>query len=362
MDERQSPLEALALSDRSFWSGRSVLVTGHTGFKGAWLALWLERLGARVTGFALPPECSEGAFHSFEPWQSLDSRLGDLREAGVVEQVMMDSRPEFVFHLGAQSLVRRGWIDPLYTYEVNVLGTASVLEAAGRCGNVTAIIIATSDKVYANENATRPFAEDSPLGGSDPYSASKAAAEFVVNAWRNGSSKIPVATVRAGNVIGGGDVAEDRLLPDAWRAIRAGVALRLRNPLSTRPWQFVIEPLLGYLRLAKFLTDHSDSYPHSLNFGPPPSACWPVARVAEAAFSRWGGGRWVDGYERDGAPEAPALRLDADLADKVLQWRTRLDPDTAIRWTVDWWRAAEDGASLRSLASRQIDDYVGLLT
>lgn len=353
-------MEGLAVRDPSFWSERRVLVTGHTGFKGAWLSLWLEILGAAVVGLSLPPESPEGAFRCLEPWDGLDSHIADLRDPVSVEQVMATAKPEVVFHLGAQSLVRRGWADPIGTYAVNVLGTAHLLEAVRRVPSVKAVVVATSDKVYAHLGAGAPFREDSPLGGEDPYSASKAAAEHVVSAWRAGKRGVPVATVRAGNVIGGGDIAEDRLLPDAWRALRAGQDLILRNPDATRPWQFVLEPLAGYLRLAQRLVEEPAAYPPAVNFGPPPSSCWPVSRVADVVVAAWGSGRWMYCHQTGAPPEAPSLRLDAGLADRALGWRSRLELTTAIGWTVEWWRKSATEAPLRPLATTQIEAYEGL--
>ena len=228
-------MEGVEVTDRSFWAGRRVLVTGHTGFKGAWLSLWLERLGAQVTGLALPPESPDGAFSVFTPWPSLESHLADLRDADAVEGVIEATAPEVVFHLAAQSLVGRGWAHPADTYAVNVVGTAHLLEAVSRVRSVQAVVVVTSDKVYANNGTGGPFREDSPLGGADPYSASKAATEHVVTAWRAGNPEVPIATVRAGNVIGGGDVADDRLLPDAWRALLAAKDFVVRHPDATRP-------------------------------------------------------------------------------------------------------------------------------
>lgn len=350
-------MEGLGVTDRSFWAGRRVLVTGHTGFKGAWLSLWLERLGAHVSGLALPPESPDGAFSAFAPWLSLDSHIADLRDAEMVERVIEATAPEIVFHLAAQSLVRRGWAHPADTYAVNVVGTAHLLEAISRVGSVQAVVVASSDKVYANNGTGGPFREDSPLGGADPYSASKAATEHVVTAWRAGHPEVSVATVRAGNVIGGGDVAEDRLLPDTWRALLAGKDLVVRHPDATRPWQFVLDPLAGYLLVAESLAGNEANCPQAVNFGPAQSACWPVARLVGAVLDAWGEGRWVDDSDSAGPSEALSLSLDATLAAQTFGWRPRLDIATAISWTVEWWRAAASGSALRVLGSDQITGY-----
>jgi len=354
-------VEGVALTDRSFWAGRRVLVTGHTGFKGAWLSLWLERLGAQVTGLALPPESPDGSFTAFAPWPNIDSHIADLRDADAVERVIAATSPEVVFHLAAQSLVRRGWARPAETYAVNVVGTSHLLEAVSRVGSVQGVVVVTSDKVYANKGNGGSFREDSPLGGADPYSASKAATEHVVSAWRAGNPQVPIATVRAGNVIGGGDVAEDRLLPDTWRALSAGKDLVVRHPDATRPWQFVLEPLAGYLLVAQSLVGNTANFPPSVNFGPAPSACWPVAQLAQAVLDTWGTGRWVDDRDPAAPHEAPDLSIDATLATQALGWRPRLDVATAIRWTVEWWREAASGSALRPLAIDQITAYEKLL-
>lgn len=345
--------------DRSFWRDRRVLVTGHTGFKGAWLALWLERAGARVTGFALPPEHPSGAFAALGPWPDLDHVEGDLRDAAAVSAVVDRSAPEVVFHLGAQALVRRGYDDPVGTYETNVIGTANVLRAIQAAPSVRAVIVVTSDKVYANDGAVRAFVEDDPLGHTDPYSNSKACTELLVAAWRASyldGLGIAAGTARAGNVIGGGDVADDRIVPDAVRAITGAVPLHVRNPAAIRPWQHVLEPLSGYVRFAEAIASEPGSVPAALNFGPEDEACRPVRELVDAMFSLWGAGRW----EHDATPqpaEAAVLRLDSSRARSALGWRPRLSLDEALAWTVEWYRAQSEGAEMREVTVQQIESY-----
>ena len=350
--------------DASFWRGRRVLVTGHSGFKGSWLALWLEHLGAEVSGLGLVPEHEHGAYVSLAPQSTLRPYWVDVRDAEAVRSVVEDVDPEVIFHLAAQALVRRGLADPVGTFATNVLGTAHVLEAAaGVAPALRALVVVTSDKVYRNRGEGRPFTEDDELGGADPYSASKAAAEVVVASWRQSlvdTEKCGLATARAGNVIGGGDTGEDRLLVDAWDALRNDHPLRLRCPDAVRPWQFVLEPLAGYLLLAQRLDQDPVSAPSALNFGPPATGALAVRDLAARVFACWGAGRWEQAVESP-LVESTVLRLDAERARQTLGWQPRLDLDTAVEWTVDWWRAAQSGRSLRELALHQIADYEALL-
>ena len=347
-----------------FWSGRRVLVTGSTGFKGAWLSLWLQQLGARVTGLALVPEHPEGAFRSMAPWDGLAQHIVDVRNAEGVATVIGAEQPEVVFHLAAQALVARGYADPAGTYAVNVGGTVNVLEAARRSGGVTAVVVVTTDKVYRNRGTGRAFIEDDPLGGDDPYADSKACAEMAVAGWRRcfgEASGTAVATARAGNVVGGGDRAADRLVPDAVRALAAGQPVALRHPDARRPWQFVLEPLQGYLLLAERLMIQGASERwQSVNFGPPESLMVPVADLISVLCDRWGGGRWISGAAEIG-PEMDSLRLDSSLAHDVLGWRPCLDLEEGLRWTVEWHRAQLAGEDMRSLSVQQIARYAGLL-
>jgi CDP-glucose 4,6-dehydratase len=342
--------------NRAFWGGRRVLLTGFTGFKGAWLALWLERLGANVIGLALPPESADGAFASMGPWPALGGHHVDLRDAEAVERVVQEADADVVFHLGAQALVRRAWANPGATYAINVVGTSNLLEAIARSRTPAAIVVVTSDKVYMNGDGLPPFSEGCPLGGADPYSASKASTEHVVASWRHGHPRTRVATARAGNVIGGGDIAEDRLLPDVWRALGRDQAVRLRHPVSTRPWQFVLEPLAGYLALAERLATTTTRCPPAVNFGPHPDDCRPVGEVVDTVLRLWGMGSWVcDAGSHP--PETSRLTLDSALAGELLDWRPRLRLDEAVTWTIDWWRAARDGSNLRELATAQVAEY-----
>jgi CDP-glucose 4,6-dehydratase len=347
-------VEGLGVSD--FWSGRHVLVTGHTGFKGAWLTLWLQARGALVTGLALPPEQDDAAFGAMAPWGDLEDRRVDLRDAAAVAACVREAAPEVVFHLGAQALVRRGWLDPGATYATNVVGTANLLEAVLHVESVRTVLVVTSDKVYENTGRGVPFQESDPLGGSDPYSNSKACAELVVASYRPRLAERScwAGTARAGNVIGGGDAGEARLVPDVLRAVAAGEAVRIRHPDATRPWQHVVEPLAGYLAYAERAT-RGDELPAAVNFGPsdPPA---PVRVVVETLLGLWGSGEWVHERVREFA-EATALQIDASLAARTLGWRTRLTLAEALRMTVAWHKAQDKAADVRALALQQVTDY-----
>jgi CDP-glucose 4,6-dehydratase len=346
--------------NRRFWDGRRVLVTGHTGFKGSWLSLWLGHLGAIVSGLALPPdEDAAATYPALSPWPDLDSHFVDLRHRDEVARVIAATDPEVILHLGAQALVRRGFSDPVGTYAVNVLGTAHVLDATVLAPSLRAIVTVTSDKVYANVGAGRPFREDDPLGGADPYSSSKACADLVAGAWAKSflhNRAVASATARSGNVIGGGDRGEDRLLPDVWRSLEGRAPVRLRYPEATRPWQFVLEPLHGYLLLAEHLVSAPEEAPQTVNFGPNPDACLPVAQVVDRVLSLWGEGTW-DPEPLPQPPEAQTLLLDASRATETLGWHPRLDLDTSLAWTVEWWTAWRDAMDIRKVAERQIESY-----
>lgn len=349
----------------SFWGGRRVLVTGHTGFKGAWLSLWLEHLGAHVVGLALPPEDKAGAFAAMSPWPRLDSELVDLRDGDAVAQVMQSANADVVFHLGAQALVRRGYADPWGTYAVNVGGTTNVLHALTGGSRVRAVVVITSDKVYADVGTAdaRPYAEDDVLGGDDPYSGSKALAEMLVRSYRAtclSEHPVAVATARAGNVIGGGDRGADRLLPDAWRALEAEVPLAVRHPEAVRPWQFVLESLYGYLLLAERLCVDPRNAPAAVNFGPDPASSATVRDIVEQVFALCGDGSWRHDPS-PGPPETSTLRLDATLARTTLGWKPRLTLPEALAWTVGWWQSWSKGEDLRALALGQIVAYEELV-
>ena len=349
---------------REFWRGQRVLVTGHTGFKGGWLVTWLGELGARVTGYALPPDTTPSFFERSGLAGRLTSHLADVRDPVALGEALGAAEPRVVFHLAAQPLVRRSYREPVATFATNVLGTAHLLEAARRVPSVEAVVVVTSDKCYEPRAGGPAFREDDPLGGPDPYSASKAGAELVTAAYRHSfftGGGPRVATARAGNVIGGGDWAEDRLLPDAMRALGRGEPVRVRNPAAVRPWQHVLEPLGGYLMLAERLCAGDDAT-GSWNFGPREEDAVSVATLVELVLGFCDGGRWEAAPESGAPHEAPVLRLDATRARARLGWRPALTLKEAAGLTVAWYRAAAAGGrsdDLHALSVEQIRHYEG---
>jgi CDP-glucose 4,6-dehydratase len=334
-----------------------VLVTGHSGFKGAWLALFLERLGARIDGLSLESPTTP----------SLHALLGrtndpvDLRDRAAVSERVRAAEPEVVFHLAARSLVRPAFADPVGTYEVNVVGTSHLLEAVRALPGARAVVVVTSDKVYAADAGGGPHTEDSPLGGSEPYSSSKAGAELVAAGYRRSyytPAGIGLATARAGNVIGGGDWAVDRVVPDVLRALERSEPVALRHPDAIRPWQHVLDPLHGYLLLAERLLDSPTEAPAALNFGPDPGESCSVAELVDRLTDGFGG---QPGWRRDEdaqeVPETAELRLDASRARAELGWSPALGLEEAVQWTVDWHREHASGADVRDLTLDQIAAY-----
>lgn len=339
------------------YRGRRILITGHTGFKGAWLAFWLHQLGSKTKGLALPPPTDPNLFGLLDLGARMDSRLGDIRDGAWVFREITDFRPDVVFHLAAQALVLPSLEDPVRTFETNVMGTVHVLEACRRAGTPSVVVV-TSDKCYRN-SATSSHSEDDPLGGEEPYSASKAAAEHVAEAYHStylGAARQGLATARAGNVIGGGDWAVHRILPDFVRARREGSALRLRRPDAIRPWQFVLEPLRGYLMLGARLLEDPSGATGPWNFGPEPKGACTVAELLDLAEAAWPGPSW----EREEAPlgnEAMALRLDSTKARERLGWTPRWDLKTSVEASIQWYRAWDEGHPLESLCASQVEAH-----
>jgi len=348
---------ASASIDADFWRGRRVWLTGHTGFKGAWLWLWLRSLGAELAGYALAPPTTPSLWEMISGGKP--SRLEDVRDAAQVHDAAQRAQPEVVIHLAAQSLVRESYRDPLATYATNVFGTATVLSACRSLASLRCVVVVTSDKVYENRDPGRPFEEGDRLGGHDPYSSSKACAELVAQSYRESfmAAGPPLATVRAGNVIGGGDWSADRLIPDCVRALGAGKPVSLRYPDAVRPWQHVLEPLSGYLLLAQALVRSPENVPRAVNFGPDAASFCRVRDVVDAFSARFGG---QPGWERDPSPhpaEAQALTLSSALAQRTLGWRPCLGIREAVAWTADWYRAHAAKEDMVKFSEAQIARY-----
>lgn len=344
----------------AFWAGRRVLVTGHTGFKGGWLALWLARLGARVHGFALPPEAGHSLFADARVDAHCCSSFADVRDAEAVRRQVSEAAPEVVFHLAAQPLVRLSYATPAETWATNVTGTVNVLEACRGEDAVRAVVVVTSDKCYEHTGALRPFREGDALGGHDPYSSSKAAAEIAVASWRASyfaARGVGLATARAGNVIGGGDWAADRLIPDLVRASLAGSSVPLRRPHAVRPWQHVLDAVHGYLLLAQALHDDPARFGEAWNFGPDDTAGVEVIDIARrftAAF-----GERARFHVEDDSPlhEAAHLTLDSGKARRALGWSPRLAVDDAVALTAAAYRRMLDGDDAAAVVERQIEHH-----
>lgn len=344
--------------DARFWRDRRVFVTGHTGFKGAWLVLWLTGLGAKVTGLSLPPHTDPSLFALCAQGRCTDV-YGDITNYALVARVLADCEPEIVIHMAAQALVRPSYADPLGTYATNVMGTANVLQAVRSIPSARAVIVVTSDKVYENDGAGRPFTEDDRLGGRDPYSNSKACAELVTNSFRqcffDGACR--VATARAGNVIGGGDWSPFRVAHDLVKAFETGTLVALRYPQAVRPWQHVLDPLAGYLMLAQAMVVDPPGAPAALNFAPDTDSFRSVCELVQAFTMRWGG-RPGWRFDTDEHPyEASLLTLDATRARSLLGWRPLLPFDEAVAWTADWYRAFWDGDDVGILTRQQIEAF-----
>ena len=344
---------------QDFYRGKKVLVTGHTGFKGGWLTAWLKSLGADVVGLALPPDTAPNLFDSICLGCGMVSVLGDIRDASVVSSIFRQHSPEIVFHNAAQPLVRRSYRHPVETYATNVMGTVHLLEAIRQTASVRAAVVVTSDKVYENREWFWGYREEDALGGRDPYSSSKACAELVTSAYRqsffaagNGAS---VASARAGNVIGGGDWSEDRLVPDIVRGIASDQPIIIRQPDSVRPWQHVLEPVRGYLMLARQLWEDRD-FAEAWNFGPQDQDAISVGDLAKHMIAKWGKGELKIQPEKNAPHEAQLLRLNTTKARTRLGWRPVLDIDQALSWTADWYRKFYDEpSSASSMVAEQIE-------
>lgn len=356
------------------YKGKRVLVTGHTGFKGAWLSLWLKSLGAEVTGYALPPLTEPSLFNCLGLDKQMNHHFGNVCDYSQLLSLFREVKPEIIFHLAAQAIVRASYEIPRETYETNIMGTVNVLEAVRATQSTRACVIVTSDKCYDNKEWVYAYRENDPMGGLDPYSSSKGGAELVVQAYRhsffrthNGQKKTGLASARAGNVIGGGDWSEDRIVPDCMRSLSTGRSILIRNPKAIRPWQHVLEPLSGYLWLGSQLWDDPDRFSEAWNFGPDPQSHVPVQNLVEKTISAWGSGKF-EIADRDKEPsqekvswhEAYSLKLDCAKAHHLLSWQPSFSLDDSIQQTVEWYKEFynSNNENLFEFSQRQIITYI----
>lgn len=375
MENGGCAMESLGLIHEKFWRGRRVFITGHTGFKGTWLCLWLKHLGAEVTGYGLLPPTEPSLYGLCGLEQIIQSITGDVRGGESISRAMEAAKPDIVIHMAAQSLVRQSYKDPVETYSTNVMGTVQVMEAIRKCASVKAVINVTTDKCYENQEWIWGYRENDPLGGYDPYSSSKACSEMVTAAYRSSYFSpeeyqvhgVAVATVRSGNVIGGGDWAKDRLIPDCLRSLMQEDSILIRNPNAIRPWQHVLEPLSGYLILAERLVEEGATYASAWNFGPEVSDAKPVKWIVEQLCSKWGADdQYVIEENNDSQPhETHYLRLDCAKSKDQLNWHPRWSLtqalDKIIEWTQNYQASPSDIEMMQDITMRQIREYeVGL--
>jgi CDP-glucose 4,6-dehydratase len=343
-----------------FWRHKRVLMTGHTGFKGSWLALWLQCLGAQLRGVALLPPTEPALFEVARVQQGMEHHIADVRDFAAMKAQLDDFEPEIIIHMAAQPLVRLSYLQPVETYATNVMGSVHVLEAARHCRSVKAIVNVTTDKCYENRESVRAYREDEPMGGHDPYSSSKGCAELISSAYRRSflrDSAIALATARAGNVIGGGDWALDRLLPDILRVLARDEPVMIRAPHAVRPWQHVLEPLSGYLLLAERLYTHGQTDAEGWNFGPNNEDTRPVQWIVERMCEKWGHGATWALQPGNHPHEAGFLKLDISKAVQRLQWAPRWTLEKALNYVIEWHRAWMRGEDMRSMCIKQIDEY-----
>jgi CDP-glucose 4,6-dehydratase len=354
--------------DRTFWRGRNVFLTGHTGFKGSWLSLWLDSLGARLTGYSLDPPTQPNLFEQAHVAGTVNSIYGDVRDFPRLKAAMDECQPDVIIHMAAQSVVRRGYEDPIETYSSNVMGTVHLLEAVRQLKHPCVVVNVTSDKCYSNLEWVWGYRENEPMGGRDPYSNSKGCAELVTSAYRESffpaeafeSHGIALGSARAGNAIGGGDWTCNQLIPDLMRSFLIGQPCLIRNPGAIRPWQFVLEPLRGYLMLAERLMEDPPRFASGWNLGPADADAKPVSWIADEVARSWGNGA---AWSQDPAvhpEEAHFLKLDASKAKAGLGWQPLLPLGPALEWIVEWYRAFQAGADLKLLTTAQIERYEAL--
>jgi len=349
----------MELIDRNFWKGKRVFLTGHTGFKGSWLSLWLDFLGVSVKGYSLSPNTNPSLFHEAKVSEVLESQIGDIRDQKTLYESMKSFNPDILIHMAAQPLVRYSYDSPIETYEINVIGTANVLEVARSCPNLKAIVNITTDKCYENDGRSHGYSENDPIGGHDPYSSSKGCAELVASSYRRSflqEQGIGLASVRAGNVIGGGDWADDRLIPDILRSFEESESVVIRNPKAIRPWQHVLEPLSGYLILAEKLYKNQKEYAEGWNFGPNEKDVKPVSWILDKMISKWPASSWE--LDQNSNPhEADFLKLDISKAKAKLGWKPVWELSHTLEKIIDWHKAYLNQEDMQTICLAEIEEY-----
>jgi CDP-glucose 4,6-dehydratase len=347
--------------DKNFWVGKKVFLTGHTGFKGSWMSLWLQSMGAIVKGYSLKPNTTPNLYTVTSLDTVMDSEIGDIRDLNQITKSMTDFNPDVLIHMAAQPLVRLSYQEPVDTYTTNVIGTVNVLEAARKCTNLKAIVSVTTDKCYENKEWEWGYRESEPMGGHDPYSSSKGCAELVTSAYRrsffSAEHTASLASARAGNVIGGGDWAEDRLIPDILRAFEKLEPVVIRNPLSTRPWQHVLEPLSGYLVLAQELFLNGDDFAEGWNFGPKDEDCKSVSWILDKIVTYWGNNASWNLDKNNNPHEAGFLKLDCSKASNRLKWNPKWNLELTLKSIVDWHQIYTNGGDLKKQCLKEINNY-----
>jgi CDP-glucose 4,6-dehydratase len=347
--------------DPSFWKGKKVFLTGHTGFKGAWLSLWLQKMGAIIKGYSLDVNTKPALFAQANVAAEMESEIGDIRNLEQLTESMVSFSPDILIHMAAQPLVRLSYQEPVNTYTTNVIGTVNVLEAARKCSNLKAIVSVTTDKCYENKEWEWGYRENEPMGGHDPYASSKGCAELVTSAYRRSffstEHTASLASARAGNVIGGGDWAEDRLIPDILRAFEKSEPVVIRNPLSTRPWQHVLEPLSGYLVLAQELFLNGDEFAEGWNFGPKDEDCKPVSWILDKMVESWGGNASWSLDKENNPHEAGFLKLDCSKAASRLKWKPKWNLQLTLKSIVDWHQVYSNGGDIKKQCLKEINNY-----
>jgi len=354
--------------DSNFWKNKKVLLTGHTGFKGSWLSIWLKKLGVELVGFSKDIPTKPSLFEVAKVSEGMISITGNIEDFAMIQKVVKENKPEIVIHMAAQSLVRKSYEEPITTFATNVMGTVNLLQAIKTAGSTRVLINVTSDKCYENKGTEKAFSENSPMGGYDPYSSSKGCAELVTSAFRDSffnpkefeRHRLSLSSVRSGNVIGGGDWAKDRLIPDIVNGVSKRTPIQIRNIKSVRPWQFVLEPLFGYLLLAQRMWKEGKEFSEPWNFGPDETDCISVKGILEKISTEWDDGFSWKEDTRDNAHEAVMLKLDCTKAKKRLGWNTKLDVNETIEWTVNWYKEYFKKSDMKKYTENQIDRFTSL--